>query len=121
QGQAGQAALFLAADEKMVRIKEIVEQIKDTAVPVLITGESGTGKEVIARSVHAHSNRAGEAFVAVNCAALPANLLESELFGHEKGSFTGAHQRHIGKFEHASNGTLLLDEVTEMDPALQAK
>jgi len=113
--------VFLAADEKMLRIKEIVEQIKDTAVPVLITGESGTGKEVIARQVHAHSNRRDEPFVAVNCAALPSNLLESELFGHEKGAFTGAHQRHIGKFELATNGTLLLDEVTEMDPALQAK
>ena len=112
---------FLAADEKMLRIKEVVEQIKDTAVPVLITGESGTGKEVIARQVHAFSSRRDEPFVAVNCAALPSNLLESELFGHEKGSFTGAHQRHIGKFELASNGTLLLDEVTEMDPALQAK
>ena len=114
-------ALFLAADAKMVRIKDIVEQIKEAAVPVLITGESGTGKEVIARAIHAHSLRKDQPFVAVNCAALPANLLESELFGHEKGSFTGAHQRHLGKFEQATNGTLLLDEVTEMDIALQAK
>ncbi|MCX6111400.1 MAG: sigma-54 dependent transcriptional regulator [Proteobacteria bacterium] len=114
-------ALFLAADDKMVRIKDIVEQIKEAAVPVLISGESGTGKEVIARAIHAHSVRRDQPFVAVNCAALPANLLESELFGHEKGSFTGAHQRHVGKFEQATNGTLLLDEVTEMDTALQAK
>lgn len=112
---------FLAADEKMVRLRDIALQIKDTSVPVLITGESGTGKEVLARFVHASSSRSAEPFVAINCAALPPNLLESELFGHEKGAFTGAHQRHIGKFEQASEGTLLLDEVTEMDPALQAK
>jgi len=113
--------LFLAADPQMLRIQEIVEQIRDTSVPVLITGESGTGKEVIARAIHADSSRANEPFVAVNCAALPSALLESELFGHEKGAFTGAVQRHVGKFEQATNGTLLLDEVTEMDPALQAK
>lgn len=121
QPKPGDAQAFLAADDKMTRIKEVVEQIKDTAVPVLITGESGVGKEVIARAIHGSSNRSNEPFVAVNCAALPSNLLESELFGHEKGAFTGAHQRHIGKFELASSGTLLLDEVTEMDPALQAK
>jgi transcriptional regulator with PAS, ATPase and Fis domain len=105
----------------MLRIKEILDQIKDTNVPVLISGESGVGKEVIARAVHASSGRASAPFVAVNCAALPPALLESELFGHEKGAFTGAIQRHVGKFEQASDGTLLLDEVTEMDPALQAK
>ncbi len=119
--QTQDGATFLAADEKMTRIREVVEQIKDTSVPVLITGESGSGKEVIARAIHTNSNRSHEPFVAVNCAALPSNLLESELFGHEKGAFTGAVQRHIGKFELATNGTLLLDEVTEMDPALQAK
>ncbi len=118
---APEDAAFLAADDKMQRIQDIIEQIKDTSVPVLITGESGTGKEVIARAIHVHSKRAGEPFVAVNCAALPSNLLESELFGYEKGAFTGAIQRHIGKFELATNGTLLLDEVTEMDPSLQAK
>jgi transcriptional regulator with PAS, ATPase and Fis domain len=120
-GGAEVDARFLAADEKMLRIREIIEQIKDTNVPVLITGESGTGKEVIARAVHRESSRAAHPFVAVNCAALPSNLLESELFGYEKGAFTGALQRHIGKFELATNGTLLLDEVTEMDPGLQAK
>jgi DNA-binding NtrC family response regulator len=119
--RAQTGSLFLAADEKMVRIKEIALQIKDTNVPVLITGESGTGKEVIARAIHQSSSRSDQPFVAVNCAALPPNLLESELFGHEKGAFTGAHQRHLGKFEQATDGTLLLDEVTEMDPALQAK
>jgi two-component system response regulator FlrC len=119
--KAADASQFLAADDKMLRIREIIEQIKDTNVPVLITGESGTGKEVIARAIHQNSARAKGPFVAVNCAALPSNLLESELFGHEKGAFTGAVQRHIGKFELADSGTLLLDEVTEMDPALQAK
>ena len=112
---------LLAADEKMVRIREIVEQIKNTSVPVLITGESGVGKEVVARAIHNNSTRAAGPFVAVNCAALPPALLESELFGHEKGAFTGALSRHIGKFELADAGTLLLDEVTEMDPNLQAK
>ncbi len=112
---------LLAADEKMLRVREIVEQIKNTSVPVLITGESGVGKEVVARAIHNSSGRAAGPFVAVNCAALPPALLESELFGHEKGSFTGAVSRHLGKFEVADNGTLLLDEVTEMDPNLQAK
>ena len=118
---AGPDSMFLAADEKMIRIKEIIEQIASANVPVLITGESGTGKEVVAKAIHQASNRAQKPFVAVNCAALPSSLLESELFGFERGSFTGAHQRHVGKFEQASGGTLLLDEVTEMDPGLQAK
>jgi transcriptional regulator with PAS, ATPase and Fis domain len=112
---------FITADEKMMRIREIVDQIADANVPVLITGESGTGKEVIAQMIHQQSIRKQKPFVAVNCAALPPSLLESELFGYEKGAFTGAHQRHIGKFEQASEGTLLLDEVTEMEPTLQAK
>lgn len=112
---------FFGRDEKMIRIKDLIEQIRETTVPVLITGESGSGKEVIARTIHCSSCRESGPFVAVNCAALPSNLLESELFGHEKGSFTGATQRHLGKFEQATNGTLLLDEVTEMDLALQAK
>lgn len=115
------SAIFSYADEKMTRIKEIIDQIKDTTVPVLITGESGVGKEVIARAIHRLSSRANQPFIAVNCAALPPTLLESELFGYEKGAFTGALARHTGKFEAAHNGTLLLDEVTEMDPALQSK
>jgi len=114
-------SMFLAADEKMLRIKEIVGQIASANVPVLITGESGTGKEIVANAIHQASNRSGKPFVAINCAALPSSLLESELFGFERGAFTGAHQRHVGKFEQASGGTLLLDEVTEMDPGLQAK
>jgi two-component system, response regulator FlrC len=112
---------FIAQDEKMLRIKEIIGQIKDTNVSVLISGESGTGKEVIAQSMHKTSNRSDQPFIAINCAALPSNLLESELFGYEKGAFTGANQRHVGKFEQATGGTLLLDEVTEMDMGLQAK
>ena len=88
---------------------------------MLITGESGTGKEVLARYVHTRSNRSKKPFICVNCAAIPENLLESELFGHEKGSFTGAVARRIGKFEEATGGTLLLDEVSEMDVRLQAK
>lgn len=115
--------LFLTADEKMMRIQDIIWQISDANVPVLITGESGVGKEIVAKAIHTASNAKDlqKPFIAVNCAAMPSNLLESELFGFEKGSFTGAHQKHIGKFEQANDGTLLLDEITEMDPALQAK
>ena len=87
----------------------------------MITGESGTGKEVLARYVHARSNRAKRPFISINCAAIPEHLLESELFGHEKGAFTGAVARRIGKFEEATGGTLLLDEISEMDVRLQAK
>ncbi len=113
---------IITSDKKMLRLKDLIQQIADTNVPVLVTGESGSGKELIARSIHDSSKlRAGGQFVAVNCASIPANLLESELFGHEKGAFTGALETHIGKFEQASGGTLLLDEITEMEPALQAK
>jgi two-component system, response regulator FlrC len=112
---------LISVDEKMKRITEVIDQIADANVPVLISGESGTGKEVIARMIHNASQRKESEFVAVNCAALPSNLLESELFGYEKGAFTGAHQRRIGKFEQASGGTLLLDEITEMELGLQAK
>ena len=88
---------------------------------MLITGDSGTGKEVLARYVHARSNRATKALICVNCAAISETLLESELFGHEKGAFTGAVARRIGKFEEANGGTLLLDEISEIDVRLQAK
>ncbi len=119
--QATPSANFIFADEKMLRIREIIKQIADANVPVLITGESGTGKEVVARMIHSCSNRRTDPFVAINCAALPPSLLESELFGFEKGAFTGAHAQHIGKFEQSNGGTLLLDEVTETDHNLQAK
>jgi DNA-binding NtrC family response regulator len=97
------------------------EQVAASEASVLVSGESGTGKEVMARHIHRKSKRSGGAFVALNCAAIPDNLLESELFGHEKGAFSGAIARRIGKFEAASGGTLLLDEISEMDVRLQAK
>jgi two-component system response regulator FlrC len=100
---------------------ELARSVAGSRATVLISGESGTGKEVFARYIHAASPRRGRPFVAVNCAALPESLLESELFGHEKGAFTGAVMRKAGKFELASGGTLLLDEVSEMRPPLQAK
>ncbi len=108
-------------DPLMIRVLEVAEAVARSEATVLIQGESGTGKELIARFVHSSSPRAQQPFVAVNCAALPASLLESELFGHEKGAFTGAQNRKIGKFELAHGGTILLDEISEMDLALQAK
>ena len=112
---------IITGDAVMIRILEIAEAVARSDATVLVQGESGTGKELIARFVHASSARARQPFVAVNCAALPATLLESELFGHEKGAFTGAQNRKIGKFELAHGGTILLDEISEMDLALQAK
>jgi two-component system, response regulator FlrC len=112
---------FVYRDESMARVVRLAEQIAKSEASVLITGESGTGKEVIARHIHARSNRKDKPFVSVNCAAIPDNLLESELFGHEKGAFTGAVARRVGKFEEANGGTLLLDEISEMDVRLQAK
>src|SRR5947209_5093760 len=108
-------------DETMAHVVKLAQQIAPSDASVLITGESGTGKEVLARYVHGRSNRARAPFVPVNCAAIPEHLLESELFGHEKGAFTGAVARRIGKFEEATGGTLLLDEISEMDIRLQAK
>ncbi len=112
---------IVSNDPMMIRILEVAEAVAKSDATVLIQGESGTGKELIARLVHTASPRANNPFVAVNCAALPANLLESELFGHEKGAFTGAQTRKIGKFELAQGGTILLDEISEMDLPLQAK
>ncbi len=109
------------ASPAMVKAIALADQVAKSDASVLITGESGTGKEVIAQYIHRKSKRAQQAFISVNCAAIPENLLESELFGHEKGAFTGAVARRIGKFEEASNGTLLLDEISEMDTRLQAK
>jgi DNA-binding NtrC family response regulator len=105
----------------MAQLLRLADQIAPSDASILVTGESGTGKEVVARYIHRKSRRAGGPFISVNCAAIPENLLESELFGHEKGAFTGAAARRIGNFEEANGGTLLLDEVTEMHPRLQAK
>ncbi len=102
-------------------IKEIIERVADTNATILIRGDSGVGKELVARAIHVASSRADRPFVKVNCAALPADLLESELFGHEKGAFTGAFRRKPGKFEFAHSGTLFLDEIGELPLALQAK
>ena len=112
---------FVFRDEAMARVVRLAAQVATSEASILITGESGTGKEMLARFVHVKSPRANKVFVSVNCAAIPENLLESELFGHEKGSFTGAIARRIGKFEEATGGTLLLDEISEMDVRLQAK
>jgi DNA-binding NtrC family response regulator len=112
---------IITNDPLMIRVLEVAEAVARSEATVLIQGESGTGKEVIARFLHASSPRSNNPFVAVNCAALPASLLESELFGHEKGAFTGAQARKIGKFEMAQGGTILLDEISEMELPLQAK
>ncbi len=108
-------------DPRMGQTLKLAEQVANSDASIMITGESGTGKELIARFIHNKSKRSDKRFVAVNCAAIPENLLESELFGHEKGAFTGAVARRIGKFEEAQGGTLLLDEISEMDVRLQSK
>jgi DNA-binding NtrC family response regulator len=118
---AREANDFLFRDPAMARVVKLAEQIASSDASVLITGESGTGKEVMAKYLHGRSKRAGKPFISINCAAIPESLLESELFGHEKGSFTGAIARRIGKFEEATGGTLLLDEISEMDFRLQSK
>ncbi len=112
---------MVARDPAMEAVIGLADQIAPSDASILITGESGVGKEVMARYVHSKSRRASRPFISVNCAAIPENLLESELFGHEKGAFTGAVARRIGKFEEANGGTLLLDEISEMDARLQAK
>ncbi|MCJ2075042.1 sigma-54 dependent transcriptional regulator [Methylobacterium sp. E-016] len=112
---------FVWRDASMDKVVRLAEQIARSEASVLITGESGTGKEVLARHVHQKSARGNKPFVSVNCAAIPEALLESELFGHEKGAFTGAVARRIGRFEEANGGTLLLDEISEMDVRLQSK
>lgn len=112
---------FVYASEAMGKVIAMAEQIAPSDASVLITGESGTGKEVVSRHIHKKSKRASHTMISVNCAAIPENLLESELFGYEKGAFTGANARRIGKFEEADGGTILLDEISEMDMRLQAK
>jgi DNA-binding NtrC family response regulator len=105
----------------MKEIYDLIQQVAPTKATVLIQGESGTGKELIANAIHQLSPRKNKPFVAVHCAALSESLLESELFGHEKGAFTGAHERHIGRFEKADEGTLFLDEISEVSPRIQVK
>ena len=113
--------VFITKDKKMLSLLSLLRSISKSKSTVLIEGESGTGKELLACYIHRHSNRANMQFIAVNAAAIPQNLLESEMFGYEKGAFTGASQRKLGKFELANGGTLLLDEISEMDFCLQAK
>src|SRR5271163_4967835 len=112
---------LVAVDPESKRVVSLARKIAENEATVLITGESGTGKEVYARFIRDHSPRSGKPFVAINCAAIPENMLEATLFGHEKGAFTGALGAHAGKFEQAQHGTLLLDEISEMDLGLQAK
>lgn len=113
--------LIFGRSEKMREIQRIIDHVSGTDITVLIRGESGTGKELVAREICARSPRRNKPFVKVNCAAIPSGLLESELFGYEKGSFTGAISRKPGKFEFANHGTIFLDEISEMHPSLQAK
>jgi len=115
------APWLLGSDPAMTTILSLLAQVADTNCTVLITGDSGTGKELVARSLVAGSSRAKKPFVAVNCAAIPVNLVESELFGHARGAFTGATSSRIGRFAEADGGTILLDEIGEMEPAVQAK
>jgi two-component system response regulator AtoC len=115
------AFLFWGDSPDMKTVAQVIEQVSDSDVTVLIRGESGVGKELVARAIHQRSPRKDRPFVKVNCAALPAELLESELFGHEKGAFTGAATTRVGKFEQADTGTIFLDEIGEMKAALQAK
>ena len=119
--QEGLEGEILGTSRPMIELMAMVDKVAASEAPVLITGESGTGKELIARALHQRSNRAHGPFVAINCGAIPENLLESELFGHEKGAFTGAHTLRKGRLEYADGGTLLLDEIGEMPLHLQVK
>lgn len=112
---------LIGTSPAMLMVKRLGERAAKSSIPILITGESGVGKEVIARAVHGSSERAGKPFIAVNCGAIPENLVESILFGHEKGSFTGASDKHLGKFQEANGGTLFLDEVGELPLDIQVK
>lgn len=113
--------LLFSLSDRMHKVQSMVDQVANTDITVLITGESGTGKELVAKALHKSSDRADSPFIKVNCAALPRELLESELFGFEKGAFTGAHRRKYGRFEMAQNGTVFLDEISEMHLDLQSK
>ncbi len=120
-GDRLQRELALLISPQMREIQQVIEQAARADVTVLVCGETGVGKELVARAIHTHSPRRRGAFIKVNCAAMPRELLESELFGHERGAFTGAHQRKPGRFELADGGTIFLDEIGELHPALQAK
>jgi two-component system, NtrC family, response regulator AtoC len=120
-GDRVQRELAMLTSHQMREILSVIEQAARADVTVLVCGETGVGKELVARAIHAHSPRRRSTFVKVNCAAMPRELLESELFGHERGAFTGAHQRKPGRFELADGGTIFLDEIGELHPALQAK
>jgi two-component system response regulator FlrC len=119
--QCEQDSDFIAQDPRSQDVMQIAKRVAASDATIMITGESGVGKEVLARFIHNQSSRAGKPFVAINCAAIPENMLEATLFGYEKGAFTGAYKSSAGKFEQAQGGTLLLDEISEMDLALQAK
>ncbi len=121
QAQSTPGPRIIGRTGSMQRLRTTIAQIADTDADVLLNGETGTGKELVARSLHENSRRAGGNFVAVNCGAVPENLIESELFGHEAGAFTGASERRIGKFEHANGGTLFLDEIESMPPHMQVR
>jgi two-component system response regulator FlrC len=119
--RSSDASDVIMADPETAKVYGLAQKVASNDASILISGESGCGKEVLAQYLHSHSNRADEPFVAVNCAAIPENMLESMLFGYEKGAYTGAHQARAGKFEQANGGTILLDEISEMPLALQAK
>ena len=119
--QQSDFTMLFGTSPRMMEVKTTIEQVADTTATVLVRGESGTGKEVVARMIHSESSRVERPFVKVNCAAIPHELLESELFGYEPGAFTGATRQKLGKFEQANGGTIFLDEISEMHPALQAK
>lgn len=115
------STVFLGSNPQIVKIRETIQKVKDISTSIMLTGESGTGKGVIAKQIHYEGNRAAQPFIHINCAAIPENLIESELFGHEKGTFTGATQTQKGKFELAGSGTIFLDEVGLMPLNLQSK
>jgi DNA-binding NtrC family response regulator len=121
EGDPSAGAALVGSSARMLAVWKAIGRAASSAVSVLITGESGTGKELVARAIHEHGDRQGAPFVAVNIAALPPTLVESELFGHEKGAFTGAAARREGRFETAAGGTLFLDEIGDLDPSLQTK
>jgi len=121
QTEDGKDDQFVGQSGEMQKIFSIIAKLAKVVTPVLIRGESGTGKELVARAIHSYSPRKDEKFVTINCGAIPENLIESELFGHEKGAFTGADSRKIGKFQYSDSGTLFLDEIGDLSPATQVK